>query len=83
MKISNPVDPPPGTRVLETDEQVKVIFPRNWTLWGAKRRAQRIMGRAIMPSYHLRIEKHGFTDYRVVPYQNVLVETESHLRRVK
>lgn len=64
----------PGTRVVETDEQVKVIFPRNYTRWGAQRRIDKILGQATLPSYHFRIERHGFMDYRAVPYQNVAVE---------
>lgn len=73
-RISNPARPktPDGYRVVETDTAVKQTFPRNYTLRGARARAKAIIALAALPSYHLRIEKHGFMDYRTVPYQNVL-----------
>lgn len=64
--------PFPGYRIVETDQQVTSVFPRNYTRWGARRRARRILGMRSLPSWRLEIEKHGLFDYRVVPYQNVL-----------
>lgn len=61
---------PSGYRVEETDKRVQSIG-RRFLRWRAE--ALAAAHPAMIPSYHLRVEKVGWLRYEVVAYQNRLV----------
>lgn len=65
---------PPGYRVEETDERVKVMG-RRYFKSRAKAYARKYP--PLIHSYHLKVEKVGLFLYEIVAYQNKLVKIDA------